>query len=77
MLLVADAAGLVDPVTGEGIVYALQSGAAAANAAAAALAKGCPDAALPAYRRALRPVHRALRMACWLRPLIYGARAAQ
>jgi geranylgeranyl reductase family protein len=73
VLLVGDAAGLVDPVTGEGIAYAMQSGAAAASAAAAALAKGCPGTALPNYRRALRPVHRALRMACWLRPLIYGA----
>ncbi|MEI4261038.1 geranylgeranyl reductase family protein [Roseovarius sp. D0-M9] len=73
-LLAGDAAGLVDPITGEGIAYALQSGAAAARAAAAALAKGRPSAALPAYRRALRPIHRALRMACWLRPVIFGRR---
>ncbi|MFX0544944.1 geranylgeranyl reductase family protein [Roseovarius sp. S1116L3] len=74
VLLAGDAAGLVDPITGEGIAYALQSGAAAAAAAAYALAQGRPDALLPAYRRALKPVHRALAMACWLRPLIYSAR---
>jgi flavin-dependent dehydrogenase len=85
VLLVGDAAGLVDPITGEGIAYALHSGAAAALAAAGALAAssgpaasalagGRASGALPAYRRALKPVHRALRMACWLRPLIYGAR---
>ncbi|MFX0542836.1 geranylgeranyl reductase family protein [Roseovarius sp. S4756] len=74
VLLAGDAAGLVDPITGEGIAYALQSGAAAATAAADALSKERPDAALSAYRRALKPVHRALAMACWLRPLIYSAR---
>jgi geranylgeranyl reductase family protein len=74
VLLAGDAAGLVDPITGEGIAYAMQSGAAAAVAAARSIAKDRPDAALPAYRRALRPIHRALRMACWLRPLMFGAR---
>ncbi|WP_281966723.1 NAD(P)/FAD-dependent oxidoreductase [Roseovarius nanhaiticus] len=74
ILLVGDAAGLVDPITGEGIAHAMQSGAAAADAASAALARGNTAAALPAYRRALRPLHRSLRLARWLRPLLYGRR---
>ncbi len=75
VLLAGDAAGLVDPITGEGIAYALQSGEAAGHAAAQAIATGRLHTALPAYRRALRPVHRALRMACWLRPLMFDARS--
>lgn len=39
-LLVGDAAGLIDPFTGEGIANAMYSGRVAAQAAAAALEKG-------------------------------------
>ncbi|HEY9038610.1 MAG TPA: geranylgeranyl reductase family protein [Roseovarius sp.] len=74
VLLAGDAAGLVDPITGEGIAHALHSGAAAAVAAAEAIACGRPDTALRRYRRALRPLHRDLRMAVWLRTLIFGPR---
>ncbi|MCQ0092222.1 geranylgeranyl reductase family protein [Roseovarius sp. M141] len=74
VLLAGDAAGLVDPITGEGIAHALQSGAAAGAAAAAAIASGRPHTALPRYRRALRPLHRGLRMAVCLRPLIFAPR---
>lgn len=74
VLLAGDAAGLVDPITGEGIAYALQSGAAAAAAAERAISSGRPTAALHTYQRALRPIHRALRMAGWLRPLMFSAR---
>ena len=49
VLLAGDAASLINPLTGEGIYYALLSGRLAAESAVAA-----PDAPLPAYRRALR-----------------------
>ena len=71
VLLAGDAAGLVDPITGEGIGYAMQSGQLAAKAALAALNAGRPQTALSHYRRALRPVHRALRMARLIRPVIF------
>lgn len=71
VLLAGDAAGLVDPITGEGIGYAMQSGQLAASAAIAALNVGHPETALTRYRRALRPVHRALRMARLIRPVIF------
>lgn len=74
VLLVGDAAGLVDPITGEGIAYAFQSGAMAGAAAVGVIAAGRPQDALRRYRRALRPVHRGLRMAGWLRPLIFAPR---
>lgn len=47
VLLVGDAAGLVNPMTGEGIYYAVATGAAAGRAAA-----GPADAAGAAYARA-------------------------
>ncbi|MGK8233689.1 geranylgeranyl reductase family protein [Roseovarius sp. MS2] len=71
VLLAGDAAGLVDPITGEGIGYAMQSGQLAAKAALAALNAGRPQTALSHYRRALRPMHRALRMARLIRPVIF------
>lgn len=49
VLLAGDAAGLVNPLTGEGIWYAVASGA---RAGAAAVQQ--PDAALHVYRAALR-----------------------
>ncbi|GAA2894075.1 geranylgeranyl reductase family protein [Streptosporangium fragile] len=48
VLLAGDAAGLVNPLTGEGIYYALVSGRLAGEAAVRA-----PGDPLPAYRRAL------------------------
>ncbi len=71
VLLAGDAAGLVDPITGEGIGYAMHSGALAAKAAIAALTAGDPLAALPEYRRRLRPVQRNLGYASLLRHIIY------
>lgn len=71
VLLAGDAAGLVDPITGEGIGHALQSGQLAAQAAVAALGAGQPGSALRRYRRALRPLHRSLAMARLIRPVIF------
>ena len=74
VLLAGDAAGLVDPITGEGIAFAMKSGQLAALAAAQSLASGDPDKALTAYRDALRPLHRSLRWATRLRPLLFHPR---
>ncbi|KUF10699.1 geranylgeranyl reductase [Pseudoponticoccus marisrubri] len=71
VLLAGDAAGLVDPITGEGIAHALKSGALAAEAATAALEAGDPDSALRRYGRALAPIHRGLRQAGLLRHIMF------
>ena len=72
VLLAGDAAGLVDPMTGEGIGHAMDSGRLAAEAAAEALAKGRPEAALAHYARALAPLQRELRDACTLQRVMFG-----
>lgn len=71
-LLAGDAAGLVDPITGEGIGWAAESGRLAAEAAAAALAAGRPERAAAAYARALAPVRRELARARLLRRVLYA-----
>ncbi len=52
MLLCGDAAGLVHPLTGEGIPYALESGLAAGEASLRGLSEG-PEAARADYRERL------------------------
>jgi geranylgeranyl reductase family protein len=54
VLLVGDAAGLAEPVTGEGIAFALESALRAASAVAAALAAGAPADAGPLYNENYR-----------------------
>ncbi|HEX4976532.1 MAG TPA: geranylgeranyl reductase family protein [Nocardioides sp.] len=56
VLLAGDAAGLVNPMTGEGIFYAVATGLAAGRAAAEAIIAGDPDSAGARYRRATRPL---------------------
>lgn len=56
VLLVGDAAGLVNPMTGEGIYYAVATGLAAGRAAAEAISAGRPDTAGARYRAASGPV---------------------
>ncbi len=53
-LLAGDAAGLVNPMTGEGIYYAVATGVLAGRAAARAVAAGSPAAAGRRYRRHVR-----------------------
>ncbi len=53
-LLVGDAAGLVNPMTGEGIYYAVATGALAGRAAARALREDRPERAGADYRTAVR-----------------------
>lgn len=72
ILLAGDAAGFVDPITGEGIGHAIHSGALAATAAAQAIASGRPDTALARYRPMTRPIRTALRSARMLRPVIFA-----
>lgn len=78
VFLVGDAAGLVDPLLGEGIYNAIKSGQMAAEAIAQAMKTGQP--ALEAYRQQLEIlqtdlrssrdfsiwVYRNTRLACWL-----------
>lgn len=71
ILLAGDAAGLVDPITGEGIAHALHSGALAAEAARDALTQGRPQDVLRYYTRALTPIHSGLRQARVLRHLMF------
>lgn len=70
VLLVGDAAGLVEPMLGEGLHNAILSGQFAATAILAALETGVPAAA--AYRRALRGVRADIadsrRAASWFYP---------
>ena len=71
VLLAGDAAGLVDPITGEGIAYAMKSGQLAAQAAIRALSAGTPQSALAAYRADLRSITRAISQARNLRQLMF------
>jgi flavin-dependent dehydrogenase len=72
VLFAGDAAGVVDPMTGEGIAQALESGMLAAHAIAAAKTEGQPVAAVDAaYRRRLdRAIGRDLRLARGLQWLL-------
>jgi geranylgeranyl reductase family protein len=54
VLLVGDAANLVNPVTGEGIYYAVATGVLAGRSAAEALRAGRPAGAGARHRRAVR-----------------------
>ncbi len=73
VLLAGDAAGLVDPVTGEGIAHAMQSGQFAALAVIEALAAGHPARAYGLYARRVRSIHAALRMARMIRPVLFAS----
>ena len=56
VLLAGDAAGLVNPMTGEGIWYAVATGLAAGRATAEALAADDPDSTAARYRRLTAPL---------------------
>jgi len=77
VLFAGDAAGVVDPMTGEGIAQALETGALAAQSIAAG---GSPDAVAARYRRWVqRRLGRDLRFASALQTILrspVGARAA-
>ena len=54
VLLAGDAAGLVNPMTGEGIYYAVATGILAGRTAAQAVRRGRPDAAGAVHRTQVR-----------------------
>ncbi|MDH5219176.1 MAG: geranylgeranyl reductase, partial [Gammaproteobacteria bacterium] len=66
VLLCGDAAGLVEPITGEGIAFAMQSGHYAALACALALKEKHPDRAyqhyLPHFKEVSRDIQNANRL---------------
>ena len=74
VLLAGDAGGFVEPLFGEGIGYAMETGAAAARAVVAAVTAGAPDSAFPRYRRATAPIFRAIGQARGWRLLIFPNR---
>lgn len=72
IILAGDAAGLVDPITGEGIALALESGALAGDAAADAIAQRSPDKSFRIYRRNIAHIHRDLKYARLLRFFMFA-----
>ncbi|MBF9058279.1 geranylgeranyl reductase family protein [Rhodobacterales bacterium HKCCSP123] len=72
VLLAGDAAGFVDPITGEGIAHALASGRKAAEAAARVLREGRPEGAAALYRSETRDIRLSLRIASLLRPIVFS-----
>lgn len=70
VLLAGDAAGLVDPITGEGIAWAMKSGQLAAEATVEALRRNRP--VMAAYMDRVRYIHDELAAARKLRALIYA-----
>lgn len=74
VLLAGDAAGFVDPITGEGIAWAVKSGTLAANSAAEALARGQAGTAMTSYSRHIRPVLTELSRARRLARIVYHPR---
>jgi flavin-dependent dehydrogenase len=84
LVLAGDAAGLVNPVTGEGIYYAVQTGMLAGAAAATALEAGEPSGAGERYARLVGAAlaghfrHVALAARLFARPALMtaGVRAA-
>lgn len=76
VLLAGDAAGFVDPITGEGIAHALRSGRLAAEAAALAIREGRADEAAPLYSAATLDIRVALSTARILRPIVFSERMA-
>ena len=51
VLIAGDAAGLVEPITGEGISFAMQSGKFAAEAVLSAQSAGSPEMAYRLYKQ--------------------------
>lgn len=70
-ILVGDAAGLVDPITGEGIAFALESGEMAAEAINEALNEKQPRLAGELYQHRARRITNTIRQANRVKLLIY------
>ncbi len=78
VMLVGDAAGQIEPMTGQGIFLALRSGMLAAEVAARALATGnLSQQSLRAYAcRRSEEIDGKLRLARWLQRLVFRTRLA-
>lgn len=82
IFVIGDAAGYVEPFTGEGIAWALRCGAAVADVAVAAVTRWQPQLADVWTNRYRRLVHRHQRVCRWVaavlrRPRLCGAIVAQ
>ncbi|MFN4160004.1 MAG: geranylgeranyl reductase family protein [Gemmobacter sp.] len=71
MLLAGDACGAVDPITGEGLAWAMETGHLAGRAAAEALAAGDPASAAARHWRAIAHVRRELARARMLSAVVH------
>jgi geranylgeranyl reductase family protein len=76
VLLAGDAAGFVDPITGEGIGHALASGRMAAQSAQLALREARPGDAASIHRKATCHLRLNLGIARLLRPIVFSDRMA-
>jgi geranylgeranyl reductase family protein len=72
ILLCGDAAGTVDPITGEGIAYAMQGGEAAARAIISSMENKC-DNALDLYLIEYKNIAKPIKQATFWRKLIFPA----
>jgi menaquinone-9 beta-reductase len=72
VLLVGDAAGFVEPVTGEGIAFAMQSAGYAAHAILDAAHNGDPQSALRHYKQNYSQLARLLKQAKWMRYFVFS-----
>jgi geranylgeranyl reductase family protein len=71
VLLCGDAAGAVDPISGEGIAFAIQTGGAAGAAVAGALSNPAGSSALTIYAEHFRDVVTMLRWGKFWRCFVY------
>lgn len=71
VLLCGDAAGLVEPITGEGIAFAMLSGFYAAEGIKEALTLSRPSSALELYEQRYAPILRSFQQANRLRYLLF------
>ena len=71
VLLVGDAAGFIDPVTGEGLYYAMLSGITAAQAVIKTVKKGSVDY-LDEYRQMTKNIRSEVKVAYRLQQLFYN-----
>jgi geranylgeranyl reductase family protein len=71
VLLAGDAAGLVEPVTGEGIAFAIRSGRLAAQAVIDAAEAGLPERAMDLYLESYRSISKLFRQARIMRYFIF------
>ena len=76
ILLVGDAAGLVEPITGEGIAFAMESGKLAAESIIKAANYNRPDRAYKEYKSEYNKLTKILRQANFMKYLVFTKTAA-